>query len=149
LVSIQVVVEQIEMAATFVGDKEDKEVQIAKNKGQMESVENHVIAVWMGEEGDDTELFEHEFALVTPQKTDTIPTETFKFSEKYKTQRFRLTLKGLPVLERSGLIEIESRVRRVGSAEWRRQAYPVVYIVRRPEGEHQKDSNGHASSPIN
>jgi len=89
------------------------------------------LAVWMREDGDEQTVFEHQFAVYVPGETDeklTVPPQPFQFEAEKSLRRFRLNIQGLlPVGKESGIMELESRVRKAESSdEWLRQRYPIV-----------------------
>lgn len=91
----------------------------------------HAMAVWMREAGDEEVVFEHQFVMALPQREDLLPAAPFQFNAEFPLQRFRLQIQGVPLLEESCTIHIESRVRRHDTGEEWRQRYPIVCNVER------------------
>jgi hypothetical protein len=91
------------------------------------------LSVWMREESDDEVEFEHQWAVHGGGRHDTLPATTFRFERERPLFRFTLLTKGIPILTESGLIEFESRVRRLGADEWLSQSFPIVCRVNLPQ----------------
>lgn len=103
----------------------------------------HVVAVWMKESGDEMCKFEHEFALAVPASEEIVlgPNE-FEFDPTKPFRRFKAIMVGLPPINDSCILEIESRVRRVSEGDkdsvWVRQSYPLtVDVVHKPQSSEE------------
>ena len=88
-----------------------------------------VTAVWMRNEDDDPhQEYEHRLVIYLPgdEDGDVVGEGTFVFSRPL--HRFAATLHAKP-FSRSGIFRVESRVRKIGAAEWLSQDYPIVVEV--------------------
>ena len=90
-----------------------------------------VIATWMRNphESPDQE-YEWEMALNFPPggpiPTFRLGAGRFKFEPNRPLHRFTVTVQGPLPLGPPGLLEAESKVRRVGDIDWQSQSYPIV-----------------------
>ena len=90
------------------------------------------ISVWTREDADTDKEFESEIVLRTPDGQESVMAETtFTFSESQNLQRIFLNFAGIPWMDKSGTLVVESRVRKKGNKRWKSQTYPIlVDIVR-------------------
>jgi len=89
------------------------------------------LSVWMREDGDDDVIFEHQFVMVLPNREQPMPSAPFQFSAGSQLQRFRLLMQGVPLLDESCMVYIESHVRRPDTGQLWRQQYPIICNVQR------------------
>jgi hypothetical protein len=98
-----------------------------------------IVAVWLIEEdkGDayDDE-YESELRLLMPLDKEPVPigAATFQFGKPERKPFRRLTARmeaPLP-LEGSGLLRVESRIRKKGAKKWKSQEFPVLVEFHRP-----------------
>lgn len=87
-----------------------------------------VVAVWMREEGDEAIEFEQQFRFHRPglgiEEVSAPAQFRFESPERW-LHRFMLICNSFPPVSASGIFEVESRVRRVGSEDWVSQRYPI------------------------
>jgi hypothetical protein len=114
-----------------------QELLDAANEARFRSQDFVALAVWMREDDDDA-VFEHEFALIFPDREDQIPAQPFQFNRERPLQRFKLQMTGVPLPRESCVVEIESRVHRRDTNQHWQQRYPLICNVR------QLEAHGHA-----
>lgn len=87
------------------------------------------IAVWRREEGDsDEDDYEHESRLMVPGKGEFDGHKgKFRFTKPYHRFALHSALQ-IPGIE-SGLLIFESRIRKVGDADWLTQSYSIAVTV--------------------
>jgi hypothetical protein len=131
LLSLFEIIEVLDVQLIPPKGGEDLAVIQAHNKGRMAAAESTVIAVWMREEGDEDKVFEHQFALIFPDREQALSAVPFQFSPDAQLQRFMMKLQGFPVPPESTVIEVESRIRVQDSATWNKntQRYPLICRV--------------------
>ena len=103
------------------------------------------VAVWMREEDDVDKKFESQMAIILPDETEkATETTPFTFSPGPKQlQRFVLS-STIPPLAKSGIMRVQSRVRKLGRKRWMVQDYPISIEVvtatptRRPKMKRRK-----------
>lgn len=138
LVSIANVIEQIEIHRLPAAGASPEHVA-ATNVATLQAQENEAIAVWMRNESDaDDRVFQHQFVIVTPENEARVADpEPFSFEPGKFLQRFKLTVRGVPLLDKSGIVEIESRVRAIGEDAWQSQKYPYSILVKTIDEPHK------------
>lgn len=88
------------------------------------------ISVWSRESGDTDKEFESEVLLKTPDGEESVMAETtFTFSEAQNLQRIFLNFAGIPWMDKSGTLIVESRVRKKGNKRWKSQSYPIIVDI--------------------
>lgn len=93
-----------------------------------------VSASWMREESDDEgQEYDFQIAILPPDPNPEFLGFQGKFVFSTRFHRFDLNIHG-PSLTKPGIYWIESRIRKIGSQEWIKQAYPLVAeLVNAPE----------------
>jgi hypothetical protein len=100
-------------------------------------------AVWMREDAIAADVvYEHRFSLIFPNREDQLPATPFQFDAELPLQRFRLSIQGIPPIEESCIIYVQSLVRRPDTDETWHQRYPILCKVNRLQD--QAANNGHA-----
>jgi hypothetical protein len=131
LVTLSSILENVEITKTpFTPDisDADKKTAEAENKAKLNAFDTSVLSVWMYESGDDQE-FEHQFAILSGGNETAAEKHPFKYRPDKPLQRFRLNLHGMPMPDKSGLIEIESRVKKKDGEQWIGQRFPITYNI--------------------
>ena len=94
---------------------------------------------------DDDVEFEHEFLWTFGDgPVHSIAHSPFRFDKNVDLQRFSVTMKGTPPIQRPGTLRMISRIRRSGTQdEWQLQDYPVlVYLDPQLEEIAAADADG-------
>lgn len=100
---------------------------IREQDDPMLGVEFRGVAVWLREDSDAGKEFESELAFIKPDGTETVKAHSeFKFADDQNLQRFFLKITSIPLLEESGVLQVESRIRRKGNKRWKSQQYPIL-----------------------
>jgi len=144
-VSIFSVLELLNMTVAPPRENVDPNLLAELNDAHRRATEFSAISVWMRENGDENVLFEHQFAMVFPDREDPVPAYPFQFSAQFAQIRFRLTIQGIRPLEESCTIYVDSRVRRLDTGDQWQQRYPIICNVQQPQ-QHPapQEGNGHA-----
>lgn len=91
-----------------------------------------VLAVWMTTEEDKPdETFDYEMVFIIPPANKELVAVKGQFLFTKPLHRFFIDCVGLPI-EGTGILRIESRIRKVSSEEWLRQSYPI-FLERIPD----------------
>lgn len=107
----------------------------------MLGVEFRGVAVWLREAADVGKEFESELAFIKPDGTETVKARSeFKFAEDQNLQRFFLKITNIPLLEESGVLQVESRIRRKGNKRWKSQQYPILVDMKNASNGNGKES---------
>jgi hypothetical protein len=98
------------------------------------------------EEDKPDETFDYEMVFVIPPANKELVAVKGQFLFTKPLHRFFIDCVGLPI-EGTGILRIESRIRKVSSEEWLRQSYPI-FLERIPQQSEQSQGTakqGHTS----
>lgn len=111
----------------------DDPKRLAVNEIPAEFGQMTVLSVWMKQDDDEAVSFEHQFVLHCDELDDvTIESDPFTFGDNAYLHRFKMTFRGIPPLQSSGMLAIISRIRKVGDTDWiDSQKYPIRAVVTR------------------
>lgn len=102
-----------------------------KTNGQvMLPVQFRGVAVWLRDKGDEGKTFESELVFINPNGDEDVKAHSeFEFAAPF-LQRFFLKIASIPMVTESGILTVESRVRRKGNKRWKSQSYPILIQVK-------------------
>jgi hypothetical protein len=125
------ILEVLDVQLTRPEHGEGPELIQAVNRASLQATESTIVSVWLREEADAGQVFEHQFAIIFPDREDPLPIVPFQFADDLPLQRFKFLMRGFPMLPAAGIVEVESRVRLQNADTWaRRQRYPLIFRPR-------------------
>lgn len=130
LVSLFNVLERIEVAEHL------RPTSDGKQSMHVQLLEFRVSAVWMKLPEDNPEQeYQHQIVLCLPDGTEHVlcdDTRAFFASDDRPLMRFLLDVKAAPFAQ-SGIVRVESRLRKVKEESWARQDYPLAVVHTYPD----------------
>jgi hypothetical protein len=93
------------------------------------SIEFKVVATWMRDDSESpSEEFEHQIEIRSPgEPAKLLHSSTLSFEKTF--HRIMISTRKIAPWEQSGTVEVEARIKKVGSDDWVKQIYPFPVVV--------------------
>jgi hypothetical protein len=113
--------------------------QTQRKQGHNVVGKSRIVAVWMKDDGDEEVQFEEEIVfLLPPNDKEVVAAKgTFHFESGKYLHRSIINMLGWPPIKGSGVMWVQSRIRRKDDEQWKTQSYPIVVDFQ----EHPQEAN--------